>query len=222
MKTELRKIHREIIHCIACPRLREYCEKIATTKRKAYLQDTYWGKPVTGFGSAEARLLIVGLAPAAHGANRTGRIFTGDRSGDWLYSALHHFGFANQPTSVAAADGLELIDTYITCTVKCAPPDNKPAPIEQRRCSHFLERELQAMPQARVLIALGQFALNALWPLVGEGTPKPKFEHGKEIRLPSQRHLLLSYHPSQQNTFTGRLTAPMFHSVFERARKLLS
>lgn len=186
------------------------------------MEQEYWGKPVSGFGDPQARLMIVGLAPGAHGANRTGRMFTGDRSGEWLYRALHRFGFSNQPESIDRKDTLQLNDSYITCVVKCAPPENQPSREEQKNCSYFLDQEIQSMPQVRVWIALGQFALNGLWPWIhASDQPKPKFKHGEEIDLGSNRKLLLSYHPSQQNTFTGVLTEAMFDSIFERARKLL-
>jgi uracil-DNA glycosylase family 4 len=221
MKSILSALHAEIMACEACPRLRKYCIGVAETKRRAYLDETYWGRPIAGFGDPKARLMIVGLAPAAHGANRTGRIFTGDRSGDWLYRAMHKAGFANQPTSVNVRDGLNLHDAYVSCVVKCAPPDNKPDPRELARCTGFLKREMEAMPQLRVWLALGQIALQGLWPLIGSGA-RPKFGHGASAELPDGRGwLLMSYHPSQQNTFTGRLTEPMFDSVFERARGLL-
>lgn len=219
----LAKIHAQTIACEACPRLRRYCLKVAEEKRRAYAQETYWGKPISGFGDPHARLVIVGLAPAAHGANRTGRIFTGDRSGDWLYRALHKAGFANQPTSSHRDDGLKLRDAYVTCVVKCAPPDNKPSPAELKRCeSLHLARELENLTEARVFIALGQIALQGLWPFLRDGDhPRPAFGHGKVFPLSRNKSLILSYHPSQQNTFTGRLTEPMFDSVFESARALL-
>lgn len=221
----LSSIHREIRACTACPRLRKYCEGIAKTKRRAYETETYWGKPITGFGDPEARLLIAGLAPAAHGANRTGRIFTGDRSGLWLYRALHRAGFANQPTYERANDGLELKNAYITCVVKCAPPDNKPLPIEMDRCSPHLRGELRALQAPRVWLVLGQIALNGLWPHLKDlglaTSTRPKFAHAGEHKLADGSALLMSYHPSQQNTFTGRLTEPMFDQVFTRARELI-
>lgn len=223
------KIQKRIIACERCPRLRKHCLSIAKEKRAAFRDETYWGKPIPSFGDPSARLVIVGLAPAAHGANRTGRMFTGDRSGDWLYRALHKAGFANQPTSVHAKDGLELSDCWITASAHCAPPDNKPLPAELARCGEFLEEELAAMSQAKVYLVLGGIALNALWPLLGEkqkkplgGTPKkPKFSHLGELPLQGGRTLLMSYHPSQQNTFTGRLTEPMFDKVFARAKQLI-
>jgi uracil-DNA glycosylase len=227
---KLPAIHRAILECAACPRLRRYCLGVAKTKRKAYRNETYWGRPITGFGDPNARLLIIGLAPAAHGANRTGRIFTGDRSGDWLYRTLHKAGFANQPTSTHARDGLTLQDAYVSCVVKCAPPDNKPLPQELERCTEFLSQELEAMPQARILMVLGGIALQGLWGVLyprekgstKKPPPRPKFAHGACVELPDGRGwVLMSYHPSQQNTFTGRLTEPMFDSVFERAKELL-
>lgn len=222
----LKSIHRDIIACSACPRLRKYCQSMAKIKRRAYADETYWGKPITGFGDPDARLVIVGLAPAAHGANRTGRIFTGDRSGQWLYRALHRSGFANQPTYEHAGDGLKLTNAYITCVVKCAPPDNKPSPAELKRCRIHLEAEIAEMMNAKVWLVLGQIALNGLWPhLKGRysiTSAKPKFSHAGEFALPNGDLLLMSYHPSQQNTFTGRLTEPMFDRVFSRARELTS
>ena len=222
-RSHLASVSREIIDCDRCPRLRNHCRQIAIEKRKAYQTEDYWGRPVPGFGDREARFVIVGLAPAAHGANRTGRIFTGDRSGDWLYRALHKQGFANQPESFARGDGLELEDAWVTCAVHCAPPDNKPLPLEFKACSPHLAAELGALsPSSRVFLALGGLALKNLWPHLAPGRAAvPKFQHGSEIALPSGRTLLLSYHPSQQNTFTGRLTEPMFDAVFLRARELL-
>jgi uracil-DNA glycosylase family 4 len=215
----------EIISCERCPRLRRHCLKIAREKRRAFAEESYWGRPVPGFGDAKARLLIVGLAPAAHGANRTGRVFTGDRSGEWLYRALHRAGFANQALSVSRDDGLRLNDAYVTATVKCAPPDNKPTPAEIERCRPYLERELEAFTRARVYLALGKIGFDQTWDILkarGEASgPRPKFAHLAEKRLDSGRVLLASFHPSQQNTFTGRLTEPMFDAVFSRARALL-
>ncbi len=220
----LEKLAREIIRCRDCPRLRRYGEAVASEKRRAYLHEAYWGRPVPGFGDSQARLFITGLAPAAHGANRTGRIFTGDRSGEWLYRALHQAGFANQADSSHRDDGLLLRDAYISCVVRCAPPDNKPRPDELNRCSeNYLRPELALFPQARVYLALGQIALQGLWPLLAEELglplrPRPRFGHGLEYELRPGKWLLLSYHPSQQNTFTGRLTEPMFEAVFAKAR----
>jgi uracil-DNA glycosylase family 4 len=222
MKSGVEALQDKIIQCGACPRLRAHCTHMAQVKRRSYAEETYWGKPITGFGDPRARLLIVGLAPAAHGANRTGRIFTGDRSGDWLFRALHRAGFANQPSSLSRDDGLKLRDTYVTCVVKCAPPDNKPNPTELKRCISWLDRELKELSRVRVVLALGQIALQGVWPKISPpGTARPKFGHGLSYPLEGGRHLLLSYHPSQQNTFTGRLTEPMFDSVFARARELI-
>jgi uracil-DNA glycosylase family 4 len=217
----LASIHQEILRCNACPRLRKHCEKMSKLKRKAYADEEYWGKPITGFGDSRARLLIVGLAPAAHGANRTGRIFTGDRSGDWLYRALHKAGFANQALSRSRDDGLKLRDAYISCVVKCAPPDNKPSPAEIKRCIPYLEEELAALPRARVFVSLGLIGLAGIWPMIGGGRPRPKLNHGESLDLGGGRWLIHSYHPSQQNTFTGRLTEPMFDRVFSQARQIL-
>ena len=227
--TELELLHQRIHNCEKCPRLRKHCLKVAREKRRAYMDDTYWGHPIPGFGDPKAELVIVGLAPAAHGANRTGRIFTGDRSGDWLYRALHRAGFANQPTSIDRGDGLRLINTYISCAARCAPPQNKPTPAELKRCMPYLEEELRVLENARVYMVLGQIALNTLWPLIAPDTRKPAFGHGELASVPPRsalgapvQHLVMSYHPSQQNTFTGRLTEPMFDSVFSRAQNLLS
>jgi uracil-DNA glycosylase family 4 len=218
----LRDVHQTIISCNECPRLRKYCLNVAEVKRRAFLSDTYWGKPVPGFGDENGRLMVVGLAPAAHGANRTGRVFTGDRSGEWLYRALHRAGFGNQPHSTGLNDGLRLQDAYINSVVRCAPPDNKPTPKEQETCISYLRREIKIMRQVKVWIALGQIAYQGLWPLIQQGMRRPKFAHGVEIQLPSNQWLILSYHPSQQNTFTGKLTEPMFDSVFSKARNYLN
>jgi uracil-DNA glycosylase family 4 len=218
----LSQIAAEVHACGQCSRLRKYCARVAQTKKRAHLDETYWGKPISGFGDARARLIIVGLAPAAHGANRTGRVFTGDRSGLWLYRALHKAGFANQFSYESADDGLKLTDVYITCVVKCAPPDNKPLPPEVLRCSRFLKQEMAELSRARVFLVLGQIGLNALWPLLGENAiKKPQLKHGELIELSDGRALLMSFHPSQQNTFTGRLTEPMFDEVFRTAKEWL-
>ncbi|MGZ3704834.1 MAG: uracil-DNA glycosylase [Bdellovibrionota bacterium] len=214
------KIQKRIVACELCPRLRKHCRAVAQEKRAAFRSESYWGKPVPSFGDPRARLLILGLAPAAHGANRTGRMFTGDRSGDWLFRALHKAGFANQAEAVNAQDGLQLKDCWITASAHCAPPDNKPFPAELARCSRYLDEELAVMTQAKVYLVLGGIALNALWPRVGIGK-RPKFGHGAEAELADGRTLLMSYHPSQQNTFTGRLTEPMFDRVFIKARTRL-
>jgi uracil-DNA glycosylase family 4 len=201
-------------------------ERIARERVARFRDWTYWGRPVPGFGDARARLLVVGLAPAAHGGNRTGRIFTGDESGNWLYRALHAAGFANQPTSVARDDGLGLIDAYVTAAARCAPPDNRPTPAEMERCRPFLLAELDRLERLRVVVVLGKIAHDAfLAALAARGEsvprPRPRFAHGAEHRLPSGLMLLCSYHPSQQNTFTGRLTRPMLDAVFDRAAALL-
>jgi uracil-DNA glycosylase family 4 len=220
----LRSLEKAIHACKKCPRLRDHCTTVAEVKRKAYQDQNYWGKPVAGFGDPRARLYILGLAPAAHGANRTGRIFTGDRSGDWLYRALHKQGFSNQPSSVSREDGLLLRDAWVSCAVHCAPPENKPTPQEFESCRAFLESEFQILrPQVQVYIALGGLALKAIWPhLPSQPQKMPRFQHGAEVSLPTGETLLLSYHPSQQNTFTGRLTEPQFDQVFRRAKELLT
>jgi uracil-DNA glycosylase family 4 len=203
-----------IVECRACPRLVKWRENVE--KRASYAGEEYWRRPLPGFGDPRARLVVVGLAPAAHGGNRTGRVFTGDRSGDWLYRALHKAGFANQALSKNRDDGLALRDCYITVGVRCAPPDNKPLPLEMKRCRPYLETDLALLTRARVLLCLGKLAWEMVLAVLGE---KAKFAHGAEH---SGKYTLLgSYHPSQQNTFTRRLTEPMFDAVFARARQLL-
>lgn len=222
---EFDALNEQITACEACPRLRAYCQTIAAEKRKAFADWTYWGRPVANFGDRRAQLLIVGLAPAAHGANRTGRMFTGDRSGDWLYRALHKAGFANQPTSVDARDGLQLMDCAITAVAHCAPPDNRPSIDEIANCQRWLDATFDLLT-AKVYLALGQIAWQGVLREARRRawlTSRPeKFRHGAEQELSEGRYLLGSYHPSQQNTFTGRLTEPMFDRVFRRARQLLS
>ena len=208
--------------CRQCPRLVAHREAVARDKRAAYAGQTYWGRPVPGFGDPNARLLVLGLAPAAHGGNRTGRIFTGDRSGDWLYGALWKAGFANQPTSVSRDDGLQLIDAWVSAAVRCAPPGNKPTPAERDTCEPYLVREIAALSRLRVVVALGGFAwASALRVLTPRPRPTPRFGHGAEAEVGSVT-LLGCYHPSQQNTFTGRLTEPMIDAVFARARELVN
>jgi len=194
-------------------------EQVARERRAAYAKEEYWGRPVPGFGDPAARVVLVGLAPAAHGGNRTGRVFTGDRSGDWLFAALHRTGFANQARSAAADDGLLLSGAYVLAAVRCAPPANRPTPDERDQCAPFLRRELELLSEARVLVALGAFAYQALAADVGL-RPRPKFAHALETALPDGRTLLCSYHPSQQNTFTGTLTEEMLDAVLRRARSL--
>ena len=210
----------EIVRCRACPRLVAWREEVAATRRAAFRHEAYWGRPVPGFGDPDARVAVVGLAPAAHGGNRTGRVFTGDRSGDWLFAALHRAGFANQPTSVGRDDGLELTGAWVAAAVRCAPPANRPTVKERDRCVPFLERELALLAQVAVVVALGGFAWDVCCRLEGI-RPKPAFGHGAEARSDrSGRTLLGCYHPSQQNTFTGRLTEPMLDAVLARAASL--
>jgi uracil-DNA glycosylase len=221
---DLAQLDARVSECDACPRLVAWREEVATTRRAAFRDQEYWGRPVPGFGPADARIGILGLAPAAHGGNRTGRIFTGDRSGDVLFAALHRAGLANQPTSVGRDDGLRLIDTRIFAAVRCAPPDNKPTPDERDRCAPWLERELQLVtPTLRVVVALGAFAWGAFWPAVRAvygvtaPTPRPAFGHGKRVEVAGAPVLLGCYHVSQQNTFTGRLTPAMLDDVLAAA-----
>jgi uracil-DNA glycosylase family 4 len=224
----LAAVHDAIISCDRCPRLRGYCEQIGREKRRAYRDDTYWARPVPGFGDPRARLLIVGLAPAAHGANRTGRVFTGDGaggSGDFLMAALHRAGFANLPTSRHARDGLRLRDAFIAAAVRCAPPANKPTPAEIANCLPHLDAEVGALPHVTVVVALGKIAFDSwLRMLKGRGitaSPRPHFSHGAAHVLPNGQTLVGCYHPSRQNTNTGKLTARMLDDVFRRARKVL-
>ena len=226
--TRLQALNCEVIACERCPRLREYCTEVAKVKRRAYLDQEYWGKPVPGFGDAKAKLLIIGLAPAAHGGNRTGRVFTGDRSGDFLYRALYQTGFASQPESVSRNDGMKLTDGYIAAAVRCAPPDNKPNPDEFRNCRPYLEREVDLLKDLRVVVALGKIAFDTyLGILRDRGVIRTRsaflFAHNHEHKIAEGQPILISsYHPSQQNTSTGKLTAGMLRDVFERARTLLT
>lgn len=215
----LARLEAEIVACRACPRLVEWRERVATEKRAAFADESYWGRPVPGFGDPDATVVIVGLAPAAHGANRTGRMFTGDRSGDWLYRALWRAGFANQPQSLHRGDGMDLTGAWITAPVRCAPPANKPTPVERDTCRPFIERELALLGSARVFVALGSFGYQAVADLLGI-RPRPRFAHGLEVSVDERRWVVCSYHVSQQNTFTGRLTEVMLDDVFARARAL--
>ncbi len=223
----LTELDAAIADCFACPRLVAWREEVAKVKRASFRDQDYWGRPVPGFGPADAALGILGLAPAAHGGNRTGRIFTGDRSGDVLFAALHRAGLANQPTSVAAGDGLTLTGTRIFAAVRCAPPDNKPTPVERDTCAPWLRRELSLIaPTLKVVIALGAFAWAAWWPAstrvygVPAPVPRPRFGHGARVSLPGVPDLLGCFHVSQQNTFTGRLTPAMLDDVIGRAKQL--
>jgi len=219
----------EIVECRACPRLVAWREEVAREKRASFRDEEYWGRPVPGFGDPAARLLLVGLAPAAHGGNRTGRVFTGDRSGDFLFASLHRTGFANQPESVRRGDGLVLADAYVAAAVRCAPPANKPTPEERDTCMPYLVRELQLLGRVRVIVVLGAFGYEATWTtlraaaLPGVDLPprRPRFAHGLEVPCGAVT-IVGAFHPSQQNTFTGRLTPDMLDSVFVRARQLIS
>jgi len=215
----LEAVTQEVINCFKCPRLVAWREQVAREKRAAYRDWDYWGRPVPGFGDPHARVLVVGLAPAAHGGNRTGRIFTGDRSGDWLYGALHRAGLANQPRSIDRDDGLLLHGAYVAAAVRCAPPANKPNPDERANCLPYLAREIALLGDLHVFVALGAYAFQAIAGLLSL-RPRPAFGHGAEVALPDGRFIVCSYHPSQQNTFTGKLTQPMFDAVFARAVEL--
>jgi len=226
-KTALRILQEQVIACRQCPRLVEYRERVAREKRFAFRNDEYWGRPLPSFGDPRAGLLILGLAPAAHGGNRTGRMFTGDRSGDFLFSALYRAGFANQAISAGRDDGLALRDAYLTAAVRCCPPGNKPVPGEQANCRSYLERELELLANVKAVVVLGKFAFDAHLAVLKRQGKLParvsyKFGHGACYRLPPPLPALLaSYHPSQQNTFTGRLTPRMFDAVFRKARRLI-
>jgi uracil-DNA glycosylase family 4 len=215
----LRAVECDVVECHACPRLVAWREQVAHDKVARFRDWDYWARPVPGFGDPDAHLVIVGLAPAAHGGNRTGRVFTGDRSGDFLFASLHRTGYANQPTSEHRDDGLALTGCFITAAVKCAPPQNKPTPAERDTCRPYLERELALLSHARVAVALGQFGWDAVCSHY-RVRPKPRFGHGAQAKLPGGRTLLGSYHVSQQNTFTGKLTPDMLDHVFRRARSI--
>ena len=222
----LHQLHDAVIQCARCPRLVAYREQVARDKVARFRDQEYWGKPVPPFGDPEARLLVMGLAPAAHGGNRTGRSFTGDLSGDWLFRSLHRSGFANRPTATARGDGLHLTDVYITNAVRCAPPGNRPSPAEKATCRPYLVQELKLLQQVRVVVALGKFAYDAYWQTraaagLPNPAPRPSFRHGVAYGLDGRVTLIASYHPSRQNTQTGKLTEEMFDSVFRQAREIL-
>lgn len=224
--SDFASLQKEVVQCARCPRLVEWRERVAREKRAAYAGERYWGRPVPAFGDPAGRVLVVGLAPAAHGANRTGRMFTGDRSGDWLYRALHRAGFADRPDSVGRGDGLRLDGILVTAALRCAPPANKPTPTERDACAPWLDRELDLMPDLRVIVALGGFAYTQTLRIVqARGLdlprPRPRFSHGAQVDLTSDLTLVCSYHPSQQNTFTGRLTEPMFDEVWAQVRAIV-
>jgi len=226
VSSRLKVLNAEVIRCTRCPRLRNYCREVARIKKREFRDWTYWGRPVPGFGDPRASLLIVGLAPAAHGANRTGRMFTGDSSGNWLYEALHRYGFASQPESLSRDDGLALSDCYITAAARCAPPDNKPSPEELANCRRFLERDIALLTNVRVVLALGRVACDSWLRAAGwwnalSPAERPAFGHGREAALPDGRILLCSFHPSRQNTNTGKLTREMWYGIFARARNLV-
>lgn len=225
--TPIEAINAELISCRRCPRLVEWREHVADVRRAAFADEQYWGRPVPGFGDPNARVLVVGLAPAAHGANRTGRMFTGDRSGDWLFRALYRAGFANQPAAISVDDDMVLTDCYVTSAVHCAPPSNRPTADEQNECSAWLGREIEAFADLRAIVALGGIGFDRVlrigrlrgWSIP---VPKPRFAHGLELAVTEQITLIAGYHPSQQNTFTGRLTEQMLDHVFQRARTLIA
>ncbi len=225
MPSALTVLNNEVIHCTKCPRLVEYREQIGREKRRAYREHEYWARPVPGFGDPKARVLILGLAPGAHGSNRTGRPFTGDRSGEFMYPILYKLGFASQPTATDRNDGLRLIDCYITAAVRCAPPDNKPLPSELANCAPYLDREFEILRDVKVVVALGKIAFDAyLNYLRRNGIITSRsgyvFGHAAEYTMPNGMTLLASYHPSNQNTATGKLTAKMFEDVFRRAKEI--
>lgn len=223
---QFEKLQNEIIHCRKCLRLVAWCEKVATDKVRRFAHENYWGKPVPSFGDFDASVLVVGLAPAAHGGTRTGRVFTGDRSGDWLFRALHKFNFSNRPTSTDRNDGLILKNCYITAALHCAPPQNKPTTEEKNNCLPYLLKELQLLKELKIIVALGKIAFDTVIRSYGElglatFDKRPVFGHGNEARLNERVTLIASYHPSQQNTFTGKLTEPMFDAIFKKALALI-
>jgi len=224
--TKLQALQRTVIECRKCPRLVRWRETVAREKVRRFIDQEYWGKPNPGFGDPGALLLLVGLAPAAHGGNRTGRMFTGDRSGDWLYRALYKAGFANRPDSVSRNDGLKLLGCYITAACRCAPPQNRLLPTEIRNCRPYLLEEFRLLKNVRVIVGLGRVGFDAAVSSLEElgwftAARRPRFGHGEEIRLGDRATLIGSFHPSQQNTFTGRLTEPMFDAIFHRAKQIL-
>ncbi len=221
---ELEKLQDIVVRCRKCPRLVAYLKEVSKHKPKRYHDRDYWARPLPSFGDPHARLLIIGLAPAAHGGNRTGRMFTGDRSGEWLFGALHQFGFANQPNSIRLDDGFSLSDAYITATIRCAPPKNKPLPEEIENCRPYFLKELDLLKNVEILVPLGQIAFTQTLKslrLKGFDIPPLAFGHGRVYPLPNEQTLITTYHPSQQNTQTGKLTKPMFHQIFEMAIKRL-
>jgi uracil-DNA glycosylase len=223
LRDEFCRLEQEIINCRRCPRLVEWREKAAREKVRRFKTQEYWGRPVPAFGGIDAKLMILGLAPAAHGGNRTGRMFTGDRSGEWLYDALHQFGFANQAASISCDDGLLLQQCLVTAALRCAPPDNKPLPEEMNNCREYLVRELRLAGQKKAIVVLGRIACRAFLRArqeMGEQPVKMEFRHGDEWLLPEGVSLIFSYHPSQQNTQTGKLTRSMFYDIFRRARQI--
>jgi uracil-DNA glycosylase family 4 len=219
----LKQINEQIVNCTRCARLRDYCAEVAKVRRRAFANWNYWGKPIPGWGDPKARLWIIGLAPAAHGGNRTGRVFTGDRSGDFLFAALHRGGFANQPLSESRDDGLQLIDCYISAAVRCAPPANKPLPVEQSTCASFLDAEWDALRHKRTIFCLGKIAWDAAVGLIRRKgiplKPTPVFGHGVQVEVSESILLVGSYHVSQQNTFTGKLTPAMFDDALKLAKQ---
>jgi len=222
----LAAVNHSIVSCTRCPRLRAYCRRVARDKKREFRDWQYWGKPVPGFGDRDARLLVVGLAPAAHGANRTGRMFTGDSSGSWLYAVLHRHGFANQPQSLSRDDGLKLTDCYITAAARCAPPGNKPSRVELDRCRPYLAAELRLLRRVRVVVTLGRIAHEGFLKAAGwwerlAPRARPAFAHGAVSTLPDGCIVIASYHPSRQNTNTGKLTRTMWNAVFRRAKAAL-